>query len=200
MKLFTIYENGVLKKIDKVDFNDKKVYLIDDFKVYYLWFGSHCSEKKKEFGKKRAKDLNNKRKSPAKIQIIHQNKEYGAFLAIMDILKEGLNSEDSRIKRDELVFELEETLELIDAGLELDLEAEITLKAHKLSQEGISYEDLSKRLAETQLILLKGKEKPLESEIKKKTEEILNSSSTFEELAWLVSELEILIIKKQLKQ
>lgn len=199
MKLYSVYENGVLKKINRVDFNDKKVYLIDDFKIYYLWFGSNSSEKKKEFGKKRAKDLNNKRKSPAKIQIINQNQEFGTFMVIMDILKGSLKNEDSNAKRDELVFELEDTLELIDAGLELDLEAEITLKAHKISQEGISYEDLSKRLAESQLILLKGKGKPLASEIKKKTEEILKSTSTFEELAWLVSELEILIKKKQLK-
>jgi predicted DNA-binding antitoxin AbrB/MazE fold protein len=199
MKLYTIYENGVLKKIEKVNFDKKKVFLIDDFKIYYLWFGSDASEKKKEFGKKRANDLNKKRKSPAIVQIIHQNKEYGPFLAIMDILKEGLKSKDSREEREELVFELEETLELIDAGLELDLEAEITLKAHNLSQEGISYEDLSKRLAESQLILLTGKSKPPEAEIKKKTQEILKSSSTFEELCWLVSELEILIEKKQMQ-
>jgi predicted DNA-binding antitoxin AbrB/MazE fold protein len=199
VKLYTIYENGVLKKIDKVDFNEKKVYLIDDFKVCYLWFGSLSSEKKKKFGEKRAKDLNNTRKSPVKIQIIHQNKEYGTFLVIMDILRKGLKSEGFREKRDELVFEIEETLELIDTGLELDLEAEITLKAHKLSQEGISYEELSKRLAKSQLILLKGKGKPLITEIKKKTEEILNSSSTFEELCWLVSELELLIEKKQME-
>jgi hypothetical protein len=117
----------------------------------------------------------------------------------MDILRKGLKSEGFREKRDELVFEIEETLELIDTGLELDLEAEITLKAHKLSQEGISYEELSKRLAKSQLILLKGKGKPLITEIKKKTEEILNSSSTFEELCWLVSELELLIEKKQME-
>jgi predicted DNA-binding antitoxin AbrB/MazE fold protein len=199
MKLYTVYENGVLKKIEKVDFNDKKVYLIDDFKVYYLWFGSLASEKKKEFGKTRANDLNKKRKSPAKIQIIHQNKEYGSFLAIKDILKEGLERKTSREKRGELVFELEETLELIDAGLELDLEAEITLKAHTLSKEGISYENLAKRLAKSQLILLKGKVKLPEIEIKKKTEEIIKSSSTFKELCWLVSELEILIEKREIE-
>lgn len=199
MKLYSVYENGILKKINRVGFDERKVYLIDDYKVFYLWFGSNSSEKKKEFGKKRAKDLNNKRKTPAKIQIINQNKEFGAFLTIMDILKEGLQKEISKEKSDELVFELEDTLELMDAGLELDLEAEITLKAHKLSQEGISYEDLSKRLAKLQLILLKGKTKPLVGEVKKKTEDILKSSTTFDELTWLVSELEILIKKKQLK-
>ncbi|MHA1986940.1 MAG: hypothetical protein ACW98D_09905 [Promethearchaeota archaeon] len=199
MKLYSVYENGILKKINRVDFNNKKVYLIDDYKVFYLWFGANSSEKKKEFGKKRAKNLNDKRKSPAKIQIINQNQEFGAFLTIMDILKEGLQREISKEKREELVFELEDTLELMNAGLELDLEAEITLAAHKLSQEMTSYEDLSKRLAELQLILLKENVKPTINEIKKKTEDILKSSATFEELTWLISELEILIKKKQLK-
>jgi len=117
----------------------------------------------------------------------------------MDILKGGLKNETSGEKRGELVFELEDTLELIDAGLELDLEAEITLNAHSISQGGISYENLAKQLARLQLVLLKGKDKLLDSELKKKTEEIIKSTSTFEELAWLVSELEILIKKKQLK-
>lgn len=198
MKIFSVYENGALKNVKRVDFSDKKVYLIDDFKVFYLWFGSNSSEKKKAFGKKKANDLNSKRSSLAKIQIINQNEEFGAFLAVMDILKEGLPLKISKEKRGELIFELEDTLELVDAGLELDLEAEITLKAHKLSQSGISYEDLSKRLAELQLIFLKGKNKPLAKDIKVKTEEIIGSSSTYEELCWIVSEIELLIEKKQI--
>ena len=199
MRFYSVYENGVLKKVNKIDFNDEKVYLIDDFKTFYLWLGSNSSKKKREFGKKRASELNKNRKIPAKIEIILQNQEFGAFLVIMDLLKGSMKKEIFRGKRDELVLEPEDTLELIDAGLEMDLEAEITLNAHKLSQEGISYEDLSRRLAESQLMLLKGKYKPKEEEIVKKTKEILRSTSTFEELAWLVSELEILIKKEQLE-
>ena len=199
MRIYSVYENGVLKKVNKIDFNDEKVYLIDDFKTFYLWLGSNSSKKKREFGKKRASELNKNRKIPAKIEVILQNQEFGAFLVIMDILKGSMKKEIFRGKRDELILETEDTLELMDAGLEMDLEAEITLTAHKLSQEGISYEDLSRRLAESQLMLLKGKSKPKEEEIVKKTKEILRSTSTFEELAWLVSELEILIKKEQLE-
>ncbi|MHA2182192.1 MAG: hypothetical protein ACXAAH_12300 [Promethearchaeota archaeon] len=197
MRLFSVYENGVLRKVNKIDFNDEKVYLIDDFKIFYLWLGSRSSKKKREFGKKRASELNNNRKSPARIEVINQNQEFGAFQVIMDILKGGVKKEIFRGKRDELILEPEDTLELIDAGLELDLEAEITLTAHRLSQEGISYEDLSRRMAELQVMLLKGE--AAEKEIVKKTKEILNSSSSYEELCWLVSELEILIEKKQLE-
>lgn len=187
-----------MRKISKVDFSNTKVYLIDDFKIIYLWYGSNSSKRKRDFSKKRANSLNNKRKTTAKIQIINQDKEFGAFLAIMDLLKKGLGEDASLEKREELELEIEDTLELIESGLEMDLEAELTLAAHKLSNEKVSYEDLSRRLAELQLTLLKVNKEPSEKEINKKTKEILKSSSTYEELCWLVSELEILKEKKHL--
>lgn len=187
-----------MRKISKADFGNTKVYLIDDFKTIYLWYGTNSSKRKRDFGKKKADSLNNKRKTPAKILIINQNKEFGAFLAIMDLLRKGMGENASLEKREELELEIEDTLELMETGLELDLEAEITLATHKLSNENVSYEDLSRRLAELQLILLNVNKKPSENEINKKTKEILKSSSTFEELCWLVSELEILIEKKHL--
>ncbi|MFX1454652.1 MAG: hypothetical protein ACFFDB_04695 [Promethearchaeota archaeon] len=197
MRLFTIYENGVLREVNKIDFKSEKVYLIDDIKILYLWLGSKSSEKKKVFGKKRANEIKNKRKSPVRIEILNQHQEFGSFLIIMDILQGGIKREDLIKTRGELVLEPEDTQELIDAGLEVDLEAEITLKAHKLSQTGISYGNLSKRLAKLQLILLKGKAPT--TEIKKKADNILKSSSTYEELCWLISELEILIEKKKIE-
>lgn len=198
MILYSVYENGAMRKISKVDFSNTKVYLIDDFKTIYLWYGSNSSKRKRDFSKKRANSLNNKRKTTAKIQIINQDKEFGAFLAIMDLLKKGLGEDASLEKREELELEIEDTLELIESGLEMDLEAEITLAAHKLSNEKVSYEDLSRRLAELQLTLLKVNKEPSEKEINKKTKDILKSSSTYEELCWIVSELEILKEKKHL--
>jgi len=196
--LYSVYENGAMRKVSKVDFSNTKVYLIDDFKTIYLWYGSNSSKRKRDFSKKRANSLNNKRKTTAKIQIIYQDKEFGAFLAIMDLLKKGLGEDASLEKREELELEIEDTLELIESGLEMDLEAEITLAAHKLSNEKVSYEDLSRRLAKLQLTLLKVNKEPSEKEINKKTEDILKSSSTYEELCWIVSELEILKEKKHL--
>lgn len=198
MILYSVYENGAMRKVSKVDFSNTKVYLIDDFKTIYLWYGSNSSKRKRDFSKKRANSLNNKRNTTAKIQIINQDKEFGAFLAIMDLLKKGLGEDASLEKREELELEIEDTLELIESGLEMDLEAEITLAAHKLSNEKVSYEDLSRRLAELQLTLLKVNKEPSEKEINKKTEDILKSSSTYEELCWIVSELEILKEKKHL--
>ena len=197
MILFSVYENGSLRKVNKADFKSSKVYLIDDFKTIYLWFGSNSSKKKKDFALKRANELNNKKKTPAKLQLINQNKEFGTFIAIKELLLIGLKDNDVIEARNELELNVDETLELISAGLEKDLEAELTLAADKLSKNDISYEDLSKRLAKLQLIYLKNKAKPSEKEISNKCEEILKSSSTREELCWLVCQLEILIKKKQ---
>lgn len=177
-----------------------KVYLVDDFKTIYLWFGSKSSKRKREFAKKKANLLNDKRKVPAKIQVVNQEKEFGAFLAIMDVLRKGFDEDVSSTKREELEIEIEDTLELIDSGLEMDLEAEITLAAHKISEDKVPYEELSRQLAELQLTLLRATGKPSEKNITKKYNDILKSSATYEELCWLVSELKILVTKNHLEK
>jgi len=199
MKLYSVAENGALRKISKLMFADKSVYLVDDYKNIYLWFGQKASKKKRDLSIKKANNLNEKRQNSANVQIINQGKEFGAFLAIMEVLKKGLKQTTSTEKRPELEIDYEDTMELIDAGLEPDLEGEITIAAHSLLQEKKSYEELCRKLAETQITLLKGKNKALEKEIKKKAEEVRKSSSTYEELCWLIAELSILIKKKSLK-
>jgi pyoverdine/dityrosine biosynthesis protein Dit1 len=193
-----VTENGALRKVKKVDFNEKKVFLIDDFKTIYIWVGLKASKKKQDLSKKRANELNNKRENIAKIQIMGQNQEYGAILAIMDVLKEGLTQSISLERSPELEMEYKDTMELIEIGLDPDFEAEITVAAHKLSEEKRSYEELCRKLAELQLTLLKGEEKALKKDITKKAEEIYKSSSTYEELCRLIVELSILIEKKSL--
>ncbi|MFX0039857.1 MAG: hypothetical protein ACFFCY_01255 [Promethearchaeota archaeon] len=196
MLLYSIAENGALRKITKVDFQAEKIFLIDDYKTLYLWIGSKASEKKKDLSIKRTEKLKNQKEKSVKIQIIYQNKEFGSFLAIMDILKKGFKSIESVEKRPELKIDYKKTMELIEAGIDPDLEAEITLLAHQLALKKNSYEDLCKKLAELQLNFLKGKGKASEKDIQKKCEEIYKSSSTYEELCWLISELSVLFEKK----
>ncbi|MFX1260389.1 MAG: hypothetical protein ACFFAN_21265 [Promethearchaeota archaeon] len=196
MKLYSVSESGTLRKITRLNFAENSVYLVDDYKNIYLWFGQKASKKKKDLSVKKANALNRERKPPANIQILNQNKEFGAFLAIMAVLKKGLKRNVPMERRTELDFEIEDTMELIDAGLDPDLEAEITIAAYNLSQEKKSYDELCRKLAETQLAILKDKNKILEKDIKKKVEEIHKSSSTYEEICWLIAELNTLI-KKQ---
>jgi len=193
MRLYSITENGALRKVTKVDFNENKVFLIDDFKTLYLWFGSKASAKKKELSIKRTEKLKKQKELSAEIKVMNQNKEFGSFLAIIDILKKGFKTNDSFERRPELIIDIEDTKELIEAGIDPDFEAKITLAAHKLSQEKHPYEDLCRRLAELQISFLK--KSPSEKDIKKKTEEIYKSSSTVEELCWLIAELTKLLDK-----
>ena len=53
MQLYLITESGSLRKINKIDFNENKVFLIDDIKTLYLWFGLKASKKKKDLSIKR---------------------------------------------------------------------------------------------------------------------------------------------------
>ncbi|MFX1276962.1 MAG: hypothetical protein ACFFBP_05005 [Promethearchaeota archaeon] len=198
MHLYTIYENGALRNINKIGFDETKVFIIDDDQKIYIWVGLKASKKKIDFGKKKAKTLNEKKKKNLKIEILEQNKEYGSFLAIMDLLKQGIDEKQKIQRRSELKLKVEDTKELIDAGIELDLEAEITLLAHEISKKSKSYEELSRDLAKKQLEYVKGNKKITENEIKKKMQEILKSTSTYEEICWLLAELEILKNKNKL--
>ena len=191
---------GGLKKIHKIGFSENQVYLIDDNKTLYLWIGKKIPEKRKEICVNKVNSLNEKRDPPANIQIITQNKEYGSFMVIMEMLKKGLKPDDSVERRAELKIKYKNTVELIEAGIDVDLEGEITIEAHKLSQEKKSYEDLCRLLAEIQLYLLKPKGKATKKEIEKNAEEIHESSSTYEELCWLIAELNILAKKKSFKK
>ncbi len=191
---------GGLTKINKVEFNENQVYLIDDFKTLYLWIGQKIPEKRKDFCIKKVNSINDKRNPPSNIQIITQNKEYGSFLAIMDLLKTGLKKETIIERRPELEIQYEDTMELIEAGIDPDLEGEITIASHEVSKEKKTYEELCEQLAEIQLNLLKPKAKATKKEIEKKAQEIHRSSSTYEELCWLIAELNLLTKKKSLKK
>jgi hypothetical protein len=197
MQLYTIYENGALRKVKNLNFKEDKAYLIDDTKIIYLWLGSKISKKKRDFAIKKANIINNKRDNKAKIEILVQNEEYGPFLALMDLFKKGVDKDYSIEKRPELKLEIDDTKELIQAGLDLDFEAEITLKAYEISQQKKSYKDLCKELAKIQLTLSKEKGKISEQVINRKAEEIFKSSSTYEEICWLIAELSLLLTKKK---
>ena len=200
MLLYSVSENGALRKVKKVDFAENKVFLIDDDKTIFLWQGQKASKKKKDLSKKKAEIANKKKEEPAKIQIIEQGKEYGAFLPIMEELKKGFGQVSPIERRDELQIQYEDTIDLIEAGLTPDLEAVITVNAHKIAEKGCSYEELCKELAELQLSLTKEKRKPTVKEIKNKTGEIFKSSSTYEEICWLISQITLIKEKKIGKQ
>ena len=195
MNLFSFSENGAMRKVKKIDFNESKVFLIDNFKTLYLWYGEKASKEKKDLSLKRVEKLKETRKKSTKIQVLNQNREHGSFLVIRDILKKGITSSTPIEKRPELKIKYEETIDLLEAGIDPDFEAEITIAAHNLSQKKLSYEDLCHKLAQVQLLLLKGESNIVKKEIEEKAKEIYTSSSTYEELCWLIVSLEKILFK-----
>ncbi len=194
MILYSVYENGSMRKVNKFNFTAKNAYIIDDGKLIYSWMGKSVSENKKKHCQKKIEDLKKEKKGAIKIFSMVQGKEYGTFLALMKSLKEGIPKDAQITRRSELKLKVEETKELIEAGLEPDLEAEITLKAHEIELEGKSYEELCSILAENQLKQILSK-KPSKIEIQKKKNEILKSTSTYQEICWLIAQLSL--IKKR---
>lgn len=197
MNFFSFSENGAMRKVNKIDFLPHKVFLVDNFKTLYLWYGKKASKRKKELSLQKVKTLKIRRKK-SKLQVINQNQEYGSFLAIMDILKKGIMPSTSIEKRPELKIKYEDTIDLLEAGIDPDFEAKITIEAHKISEEKQSYEDLCYKLAELQLVFLKGEVKVLKQEIKEKAEEIYKSSSTHDELCWLIAEISKILEEKKI--
>jgi hypothetical protein len=199
MDIYNIGVRGGLKKTNKPVFDDESVVLIDDNFTIFLWFGNKISEKRKNLSMLKLKEMNEKKDIKASIQINHQYHEYGAFLDIFNILKlsDGKNIEKRR--RPELEIEYDATLEYLEAGLDPDLEAEITIISHSISKENKSYEELCQELAKLQISLIKRNIKPSKKEIQIKTKEIFNSSSTYEELCWLIAQLTVLKKKNEIK-
>lgn len=195
MKFYKLGSRGGLKNIKKASFNEKGMYLIDDYKIIYLWFGKNTLEKEREYGLRKAEKLKNERHPPAKLQVNFQNKEYGSFIVIKELLEKGKSIENLEELRNELEVEIEDTMDFVEAGLEPDLEGLITLKTHDLSKQEKSYEELCQLLAEKQLKLVT-KSKISKKKLDKKTKEILTSSASYDELCWLISELDILNEKK----
>lgn len=199
MNFFSFSENGAMRKVSKIDFNVNKVFLIDNFKILYLWYGEKASKKKKELSLQKVKTLNIRRKK-SKLQVINQNQEHGSFLAIMDILKKGIKPSTSREKRPELKIKYEDTLDLLEAGIDPDFEAEITIRAHELSKEEQNYEVLCHNLAKLQLLFIKGEGNVLDKEVEEKAKEIYKSSSTYDELYWLIAEMSKFLEEKKLDE
>ncbi|MFX1394987.1 MAG: hypothetical protein ACFFAH_15650 [Promethearchaeota archaeon] len=105
MQLYLVSNKGELIKLNKLDFTENDVYLIDDETSIYLWIGLKVSLNKKDLTVRIARNLNKERGGVAKILLMDQNREYGAFSAMMQTLKEGSLQDDIIERRPELILE-----------------------------------------------------------------------------------------------
>lgn len=93
MKLFKLDSKSNLEEITLIDFNSKEAYIVDDNKAIYIWVGNDVSLTRQDNAVKKARDLNSNRDGAAKLLLMNQGKEYGAFLALKDQLREGIPKE-----------------------------------------------------------------------------------------------------------
>ncbi len=107
MNLYSIDNKGNLIELDKLEFEDHHVYLIDDIekKTLYVWVGIDVPQYKKDLTAAWARRFDKDRGGACKILIMIQKREYGSFLSMMDHLKKGLIPGRSAERRPELVLE-----------------------------------------------------------------------------------------------
>jgi len=106
MKLLTINEKGDLIELNKLEFDNQKVYLIDDDKknTVFIWVGLDVPQYKKDITAAWARKFDKDRGGSCKILIMKQNREYGSFLSMMDELKKGLIPGETIERRPELIL------------------------------------------------------------------------------------------------
>ena len=106
MNLYSIDNKGNLIELDKLEFEDHHVYLIDDIerKTLYIWVGIEVPQYKKDLTAAWARRFDKERGGSCKILIMMQKREYGSFLSMMDQLKKGLIPGKSAERRPELVL------------------------------------------------------------------------------------------------
>jgi len=122
MQFFKINEKGNLNEINQLDFEENRIFLVDDEKTIYIWFGNKVSKNIQDLSIKTARILNKKRSGAAKLLLMTQGREYGAFKAMMGDLKKGLKAGVDVERRPEL--ELKPPKTLIEAEKEKEKEKE----------------------------------------------------------------------------
>jgi len=126
MNLYSIDDKGNLLELDKLEFDDRHVYLIDDIekKTLYVWVGIDIPQYKKDLTAAWARKFDKDRGGACKILIMIQKREYGSFLSMMDQLKKGLIPGRSTERRPELVL-VGPTEEVITTSEEETVEIEV---------------------------------------------------------------------------
>ena len=131
MQLYNISEKGELINLEKLDFEENDVYLVDDKEknTIYIWVGLKVAQEKKDITADIARKLDKVRGGSAKILIMKQKREYGTFLAMMHDLERGRIPGITVERRPELI--LEEPLEIIEPVIAQEPQAEIETEAEK---------------------------------------------------------------------
>jgi hypothetical protein len=200
MKMYSIDDKGNLIELDKLEFDDHHVYLIDDIEriTLYIWVGLDVPQYKKDLTAAWARRFDKERGGACKILIMMQKREYGSFLSMMEQLKKGLIPGRSTERRPELVLlapteesspQIEEETPVIE---EDRVEPGVFAWLRQLQEHRKS---ITENLTEETAPSIKEQEKPiydeeigLESQIREAAYYLSLKKYSYNDLCWLLAE------------
>ena len=182
MQLFIIEENGDLIEVNKLDFIDEAIYLVDDDDTIYIWVGNEASQNKKIITANIARRLESELDEYSKILIMKQKREYGSFLAMMNNLKKGILPGVSVERRPELVLEKPSESVVSKEGT---LETNISQELQKPIIFKESEQEPEMELSEPEEI---EEEIGLESQIRESAYYLSLDNYSYDDLCWMLAE------------
>ncbi len=227
MKLFKLDDKGKLIKVEKIDFDSKEIYVVDEQDLLNVWIGCETTLIRRKAMDKLKNNIEKKRGNEIKILLMEENKEYGSFLAIMDDLKQGNTTPRILEERTELKLEKpkeDRWMEHIEKYRECspDKQEFIQKRAdEQFSNCGTIKKNISKELkAKVSIIayyisqekyeyselcwmlaerLMRQQPRATIEEIRLKSEQIFKSSITYDEVCWLIAQMDVLGKEKYIK-
>ncbi|MFX1339515.1 MAG: hypothetical protein ACFFDK_12960 [Promethearchaeota archaeon] len=185
MQLYNVDENGDLIKIDKLDFNESDVYIVDDNKNIHIWVGHNTSQHKKDATANLARKLESEHGKETKILIMKQGREYGSFLVMMDNLKKGLLPGITIERRPEL--ELEKPSEAIESETIQNIKDEIDPGIDKNIKGWLEQFNKYRKL-EPIVIIPEKEEIGLEDQIREEAYYLSLENYDYNDLCWMLAE------------
>ncbi|MFX0057139.1 MAG: hypothetical protein ACFE85_06315 [Candidatus Hodarchaeota archaeon] len=195
MKLYQISDNGDLFELNRLDFKENDVYLVDDMEknTVYMWVGLEVPEYKKDITAAWARRLDKERGGSSKILIMKQKREYGSFLAMMEDLRKGLIPGNTVERRPELILEKpKKEIELVSKQDKRDdevitsekseLETRILAWLNQIkTYRGLETEKVHKETEEIEEI-------DFETQIREAAYFLSLDRYTYDELCWMLAE------------
>jgi len=202
MNLYSIDDKGNLIELDKLEFEDHHVYLIDDNekKTLYIWVGLEVPQYKKDLTAAWARKFDKDRGGACKILIMMQKREYGSFLSMMENLKKGLIPGETMERRPELVLTVpdelppssaEPKIQEIQEAEEKEAESSVFawLSQLKKYRKPVSIEPKTELIESTEMEEpLDDEEIGLESQIREGAYYLSLKKYSYNDLCWLLAE------------
>ena len=192
MKLYRISDKGELENIQSVEFNSNEVYLIDDDDKLsiYVWVGLNVPQYMKDITAAYARRFEKERDKSTKIHIMKENREFGSFLAMKDLLKKGKIPGETVDRRPELILQKSTHREPLQSYVPLKTESKISEKRIiawfnqlKALRTPIAIESVKKEKQEEVL-----EEIDFETQIREAAYYLSLEKYSYNDLCWLLGE------------